>query len=227
MAGIDQQNGSVRQGHHRMNDAHDHENLFVLVADRDTKEAVSGVLRRPESIGMRSVQFECRRHPNRDNGCRVEAVDFLRTFRGVFSHALVVFDKDGCGSTAERKTIERRLESDLDRSGWGGCGKAVVIDPELEAWVWADSHEVLECLGWKRGYPKLRSWLRKEGLWSQFAEKPDEPKAALCRTLQYTRRRRTARIYRDIAERVSLTRCRDPSFGKLVTTLRDWFPALP
>ncbi len=207
-----------------MNAPRDREKLFVLAADRDIEEAISAILRRPESIEIRPVQFECQRHPNRDNGCRATAADFLRTFRNRFSHALVVFDRNGCGSSEERESIERSVEAELDRNGWPDCGKAVVIDPELEAWVWTESRAMLECLRWKGRYGELKSWLREEGLWSQKLAKPDNPKMALRRTLEHTRRRRSARVYADIAKRVSLARCQDLAFGKLVTTLRKWFP---
>lgn len=198
--------------------------LIVLAADRDIEEAMRALLGRPESLGMRPVLFECRRHPNRDPGCRANAAEFLRPFRNRFSHALVVFDREGCGSSESRNTIERTVGSELKHSGWRTRGKAVVIDPELEEWLWSDSPAVLKGLGWNRGYAELRSWLEEEGVWDPSSTKPHEPKAALYRTLRRTHRRRSARLYGEIASRVSLMRCRDAAFGKLKAILQAWFP---
>ena len=198
--------------------------LVVLAADREIEEAMRAVLGRPESLGMRPVPFECRRHPNRDAGCRASAVEFLRPFQNRFSHALVVFDREGCGSSKTRDGIERTVETELARNGWRTCGKAIVIDPELEEWLWSDSPAVLKGLGWSRGYAELRSWLEEEEMWDHSSAKPHKPKAALNRTLWRTRRRRSARLYGEIAADVSLARCQDAAFGKLKAILQAWFP---
>ena len=200
------------------------ERLVVLVADRDIEEAFTAVLGHPSSLGTRPVRFERRRHPNRDGGCRANAAEFLRPFRRRFSHALVVFDREGCGSSAPRSEIERRVESELAHSGWQTRGKAIVIDPELEGWLWSDSPAVLKGLGWNRGYAELRSWLEEEEVWDHSSAKPHKPKVALNRTLRRTRRRRSARVYGEIAAGVSLTRGQDPAFDKLGTILQAWFP---
>ena len=203
------------------------ERLFVLVADRDIEETLRAVLHRPASLGMRSVPFECQRHPNRDGGCRASAAKFLRPFRNRFSHALVVFDRRGCGSPETREAIEEKVESDLRRNGWKNCGKAIVIDPELERWLWSDSPAVIKGLGWNGGYADLRSWLEEMGVWDHSSAKPRKPKAALSLTLERTDRRRTARVFGKIASQVSLVRCQDPAFGKLRTIVQAWFPRAP
>ncbi len=200
------------------------ERLIVLAADRDIEETLRGVLDRPECLGMRRVFVECRRHPNRDAGCRANAAEFLRPFLNRFSHALVVFDREGCGSTEPRSVIEQELESELARNGWQTHGRVIVIDPELEAWLWSDSPAVLQAIGWNRGYADLRSWLLGEKVWDPSSTKPHRPKTALNRTLQRTRRRRSPRLYGEIAADVSLTHCQDSAFQKLKTVLQTWFP---
>lgn len=200
------------------------ERLIVLAADRDIEETLRKVLDRPECLGMRSVFVECRRHPNRDAGCRANAAEFLRPFLNRFSHALVVFDREGCGSTEPRTVIEQQVESELARNGWRTRGRVIVIDPELEVWLWSDSPAVLGAIGWNRGYPDLRSWLEEQKVWDSSSAKPHRPKTALNRTLQRTRRKRSPRLYGQIAADVSLARCHDPAFRKLKTVLRAWFP---
>ena len=204
---------------------HQSEKLLVLAADRDIEEALKAILDRPESLGMRRVLFECRRHPNRDAGCRANAADFLRPFQRSFSHAIVVFDRAGCGSSEPRSVIEQHVQFELARNGWQDRGNAIVIDPELEVWLWSNSPAVLRGLGWNGGYGELKSWLQRENVWDHSSAKPDKPKAALDRTLRRTRRRRSARVYGEIAASVSLARCQDPAFGKLRATFQDWFPS--
>jgi hypothetical protein len=63
----------------------------------------------------------------------------------------VLFDYYGCGAEHEMapEEIEDEVEEKLSRSGWEDRARCVVIDPELEVWVWSDSPEVDRCLGWK------------------------------------------------------------------------------
>ena len=59
-----------------MNDVDRRGDLFVLVADQDMLQAVNGLLSRPQSLKMTPVEFDVRRHPGRDSGCRVGAADY-------------------------------------------------------------------------------------------------------------------------------------------------------
>lgn len=200
------------------------EKLIVLAADRDIEEVITAALNRHQSLGTRLIPFACQRHPNRDAGCRANAADFLRSRMGGYSHALVVFDREGCGSSESRGAIEEQVESELSKSGWESRGKAIVIDPELEEWLCSDSSAVLKVLGWRGGYAELRCWLQDAGFWDRSAAKPHQPKAALDRTLRSTRKRRTPRLYGEIAASVSLARCENAAFRKLKRILQLWFP---
>ena len=148
----------------------------------------------------------------------------------MYHHALVVFDWEGCGSPSSREEIEAELEDDLWRNGWNERARAVVIDPELEAWVWAGSRAVAEALGWGPDYTRLRSWLTTEGLWGEGSPKPGRPKTAMLRAMRSappsTRRRRSPRVFGEIAASVSLRNCQDPAFQKLKYTLQAWYPDL-
>ena len=53
-----------------------------------------------------------------------------------FEYALVVLDRVGCGAAAPRKEIQHAVEHDLSANGWRDRSKAIVIDPELETWIW-------------------------------------------------------------------------------------------
>ena len=199
--------------------------LILLVADRNMKAALSGVLNRPEALGIRQVVFEVLVHPQKDPGVLHDAHNVLRAVAGKFAHALAVFDREGCGREAEgRKTLEASVEQRLATNGWADRAKAVVIDPELESWVWSDSPEVDNALGWAGHVPALRPWLTEKGLLQQSEAKPGRPKEAMEAALRLVRRPRSSAIYRELAERVSLRRCTDSAFRKLITTLQTWFP---
>jgi hypothetical protein len=199
--------------------------LVVLVADKNMEFAVRGLMSRPKALKIRPTVVELFVHPERDPGCYRKAQDFLQPMIRRFSHALVIFDREGSGSeNRSRETIERNVNSRLDHSGWGDRARTVVIDPELEQWVWSDSPHVAECLGWSRNRGDLRSRLEEIRMWPSESEKPPDPKAAVERVLHMTRKPRSSSVYKKLGERVGLNRCADPAFHEFVGILRKWFP---
>ncbi|MDD9864538.1 MAG: hypothetical protein OXU54_08200 [Gammaproteobacteria bacterium] len=198
--------------------------LIVLVADQDMAQTVKGLLGRWQSLGIAPVKFEVRRHHNRDGGCRVGATQYLRPFLGNYRHALVVFDFRGSGTRLTREKTQEEVEKALRQGGWEDRAKAIVIEPELEAWVWAASEKVPEILGWKGEYSALKHWLHKQDLWPNDNLKPPDPKTAMERTMRESRSRRTSRKFYELASAVKLEHCRDPAFNELKKTLQAWFP---
>jgi hypothetical protein len=122
--------------------------LLLLVADVKMESSFRGLLERPQSLGIRPIQARVYRHPRRDPAVYRECHDFLRSRQWVSPHALVIFDREGCGSEASRQVLEDEVETRLAQNGWKGRSAAVVIDPELKAWVWSGSPHVDEALGW-------------------------------------------------------------------------------
>jgi hypothetical protein len=112
----------------------------------------------------------------------------------------------------------------LFRSGWQNRVHVQVIEPELEVWVWSDSPQVDVSLGWGRHSTNLRTWLSNKGFWPNENRKPPRPKECLLEALREVRVRRSAAIYRQLAESVSLERCQDPTFNELKEILKSWFP---
>lgn len=200
--------------------------LTVLVADSNIEHGIRGLLSRPEALQVSPVTFQLFKHPHHDPGCFREAGDFLRPLQSEFRFALVVFDREGCGSSKTREQLEQTVERDLVGSGWHGRSAVVVIDPELEAWVWSDSPEVDKTLGWVASMqPTMRQWLGQQELLTGGATKPEHPKVAMEAVLRQTKYPRSAALYYELASRVGLARCTDASFLKLKRTLQDWFPA--
>jgi len=208
-----------------MNQSLSQPDLVVVVADKDMEYVVRGLLNRSKALGMRLVSAEVFAHPEHDPGCYLRAHTFLRSMVNKYAKAMVLFDLHGCGAEDRtRAELEAEVEGRLGNSGWKGRCGVVVLDPELEVWVWSDSPHVAETLGWRTRTPSLTQWLKGERLWHAGAPKPHAPKEALQAVLRLTQLPRSASRYKQLAEAVSLERCRDGAFLKLKTVLQTWFP---
>lgn len=202
------------------------QDLVLLVADKDTEMSVRGILARRETLGIRSVRYSVYVHPEHDPGCRLRAHQFLRSFVNLYHHALVIFDREGCGrDAASRDELESDLEMRLNKSGWGDRAAVVVADPELEAWVWSDSPHVDEVLGWMGRNPNLRLWLQQRGFLLANQLKPARPKEAMLAALCAAHRPPSSSLFERLAHAVSFARCTDAAFAKLTQVLKRWVPA--
>lgn len=198
--------------------------LVVLVADKNIEYTVKGLLSRQQSLGVRELSTDIYVHPESDPGCFLRAQDFLRPFHGQYAHTLVMLDRDGCGrENLSRESLEEDLEGRLSKAGWQDRAAAIVLDPELEIWVWSDSPEVDSALGWATKRPGLREWLCSEGYLAGGETKPNRPKEAVVRALRISRKSRSSSLYLQLAECVSTQRCSDPAFVKFKTMLQRWF----
>ncbi len=198
--------------------------LFVLVADRDIEQTVLGLLARTHALAIRSIQSaKVRPFARHDGGCRVEGVALLRALRGQFRHSLLIFDHEGSGADTTTVELENLLQEDLCKSGWGDNAAVIVIDPEIEAWVWAESKHVDRILGWSED-GSLRSWLQSNNYIKPGQQKPVDPKAAMLAALKHKAKKPSSSIFRQLADSVSFKGCTDRSFNKLTSTLQRWFP---
>lgn len=199
--------------------------LFALVADQDMVETLKALLNRPQSLGIRPIKSEVQRHLGRDPGCRTDAGRRLPLHLRRYHKAIVMLDKHGCGrEDSSREDIQHEIERDLARNGCGDRAKAVVIDPELEAWIWTGSKHVAGVLGWQgEDYEGLKNWLMDRGLWSAGAAKPSDPKAAMQALLRKTRKAHSAALFGELARRTTLRHCQCPAFAELKQVLRAWF----
>ena len=200
------------------------QDLIVVVADADAEQAVEGLLRRPKALRIHPIQFEVDRYAKRDPGCYGTSHEYLRPFMRQFDYAIVVFDRHGSGRDEEsRQAIEAAVERQLAMNGWKERSAVIVCDPELEVWVWSDSPEVDEVLGWRGKQSALREWLVAEGHCDAAAAKPGDPKQAMKQSLRAVGKSPSASQFRDLAGRVGFGRCTDPAFMKFKQTLQLWF----
>ncbi|BCM88671.1 hypothetical protein IAD21_00512 [Abditibacteriota bacterium] len=199
--------------------------LIVLVADGQMGSTITGLLSRPQRLGIREISFDIRVHPWRDAGCRGEGHTFLSSFTAQYSRALVMFDREGCGQeTMTRISLESDMEERLSVSGWDDRAACVVFDPELEIWVWSDSPHVARILGWPDREAELRAFLTQKAYFVGQEQKPKRPKEAVEAALKNARLPRSSSRYQELAERVSFRHCTDVGFLKFKATLQSWFP---
>lgn len=198
--------------------------LVVLCADKDIEAALSELLRsRCKALDIRDVKFTVLVHPEHDPGCYRRSHDFLRPMNRQYDHAVVVFDREGCGREDHREIIESNVEGRLAANGWDQRARCVVIEPELESWLWARPPHLARLLNWQIGTP-ISDWLRAEALWSEVDPKPSRPKEALEAVLRRVNRPRSSALYSELAATADLTQCADGAFQKLTALLKEWFP---
>lgn len=200
--------------------------LVVLTADKNWMAALKGLFSRPQALGIRPIKTETIQHPRKDPGCVNEGVAFLSNFSEQYHYGLLIFDYEGCGKekTDSPRELQDALNEQLFRSRWGDRARTIILSPELEAWVWSGSPHVDEVVGWRGRQPSLRAWLTGQELLQAGEAKPNHPKRAFEAALQEVRKRRSSSLYQQIAERVSLNRCQDPSFLEFKSILSNWFP---
>lgn len=207
--------------------------LFVVVADLDAENAVKTLLaNRQHALGIQ-LEFRADRPPGRDllrytgrdAGCYRKAADLLRVPQRTHRHAMLLFDLHGCGADAVcRGALEEEVERKLHASGWPeGDVAVVVLEPELESWVWSSSPKVADVLGWQDERDQLRAFLGNASLWEDGKSKPTDPKEAMKAALKKRKKPLGAQLFADLATNVSVNRCEDPAFQKFKDTLQRWF----
>lgn len=197
--------------------------LIFVVADKNMHFALRGAMKRPKALGIRPIRVDFLVHPGRDGGVRKTGPNLLSLKRSSAHHGILMLDYEGCGAAESPEAVEREL-TQRTASTWGDRGAALVIEPELDAWMWGAENTLKTALGWSDP-GSIRDWLRAQGFGFDDHEKPQRPKEALEAVLRKLRKPRSSTVYEDLAGKLSLTRCVDPAFVRLRTTLQRWFPA--
>ncbi len=199
------------------------QDLIVLVADDNMKHAMDALLMRHADIGIRTIDFRMQVHPKRDPGVLRSSQDLLRVSIRQFRYAIAILDKEGCGKESKPpEDLERLVESSLSANGWEGRSAAIVIDPELEQWIWAGTEAVEKALNWPHR-ERLSEWLTATQLLDHGAVKPRDPKPAFQKACIMADVPRSSARYAKLAGIAHFQDCRDRAFRKLLSVLRSWF----
>lgn len=199
--------------------------LIIAVADGYQEKTMESLLARiPISSGTREFTFDIIKNPGKDSGSFNDSHELLRPFSNQYSYALVIFDFEGTGvEHLSREQIEDEVQRLLSNNGWSNRNCVIVIQPELENWIWIDNPNVAQALGWEKNQ-SLYEWAKQEGFLLPNSSKPERPKEALEKAMRISGTPPSASIYKRIAEKVSYRRCEDPAFKKLIQQIIAWFP---
>ena len=199
------------------------QDLVLLVADKNAQFALSGALCRPEALGIRKIEFTFLVHPGRDGGARKSGPEMLNLETRRFQHAILLFDLEGSGAELlDARLLEQQLDTQLAAT-WQGRAKTVVIEPEVDIWLWGSDNAMQQVLGWTDKIP-IRPWLQEKGFEFTIEGKPTRPKEAFQEVVRKCGLPRSSSLYAKITGKLSLQRCTDSAYQRLAAKLREWFP---
>jgi hypothetical protein len=212
--------------------------IVWLIADLECEATIRGFLERPNfhlSLGCNPFRFSVEEDRVRDTLRKDPGVwkyghELLSSKLTTHRYAVIILDNawDGSPGPAE-------IEADISRKMVGSRWKenrfeVIVIDPELEAWIWQDNPLVEQAIGHVRP-PSLRQKLATttykvtgQVLWPPNKPKPPDPKAAVETVRSMYRLGPASPVFKEITSRVSVNKCQDPAFQKLRAALQRWFP---
>jgi len=209
---------------------------LFLVADSAMGNVVDGFLSKGHfegRIGCRQFEFDFDKDVleapklgmGADGGIYKHCHRMLQENGYMESHRrLVVLCDQQFGSEVPAAEVRTEILDRIQKNGWGDDkADVVVIDPELEIWIWQDSPHVQKAIGFN-GPGSLRELLREDGSWPDGRIKPSEPKELFRQLCHRYKTPFSSALYRDVAENVSALGCSDPAFKQLLHTLCRWFP---
>lgn len=203
--------------------------LVILVADGTMRAVFQSFFRRSHfhrTLQCQRFEFDAVRDVfndplHTDGGVCARCEELLRGYQRTHHCALVVIDQQ-FGAERPASEVQQEMKARLSRSGWGDRVQVIVIDPELEVWLWQDNPNVQQALNCRGGF---RQDLMSSGDWPVDSAKPLKPKATMQRLIRANRAGAPVAVYARIAEKVSVEGCVDGAFSTLRETLRSWFPA--
>jgi hypothetical protein len=195
--------------------------LVLLVPDKNTEHAVRGALSRPDALGIRSIDFDVLVDQGRDGGVRRRGAQVLGVQRLRFAHALLLLDYEGSGSSVSPAALEIQLDQALSDL-WGDRAKAIVIDPEVDVWMWGAETHLRSTMDWH--FPEgIRAWLASQSFAFTAEGKPLRPKEALEAAFRRAQVPRSSARYEQVTRSISLARCKDDAFLRLRSAVVGWF----
>lgn len=202
--------------------------MVFLVADSAMEQLLRGFFGRDQfhrALGCRPIDFDPSQDlfvaPTHDPGVYRTARELLRPVEKLYQRAVVMLDAEWAGSPGAQRIRAHLTEALGD--AWEQFA-VIVIEPELEVWVWQDNPNVADALKCRADFRKV---LHYSGHWPHDQAKPDDPKAALEYLRREQRADRSNALFRRLARSVSTRGCQDEAHQLLRDTLRAWFPEAP
>lgn len=197
--------------------------LIVLVPDKNIKFGLEALLRRTQSLKIRPIEFDIFIHPERDPGIYNDAHNFLRGFIDKYKYSIIFMDYEGCGQETKNVVeLHNEVKSNLEKNGWKNRCEVIVLNPEVEVWLWVDSHHFYSFFDFN-DYEELKEFLMKNGKWGRKQNKPDKPKEAFEYLLWIKRIPRSSSLYKSFAEKINFDKCSLDSFISFKAIIKNWF----
>ncbi len=202
-----------------------------MVADKNIEAMILGFLLSPKfhlKIGCNSFQFDSKHdlrvaHGKNDPGIFTIAKELLQPYCKTHRHVIVILDAEWSGSPGSIK-IAQQVNNHCINAGWSENNCCViVIDPELENWIWQNNIHVCHELGANNSYLLLQEELIDKEFWVAGQPKPNRPKEAVEYVLRKNKIPRSSALYKNIASQITSKTCTDAAFVNLKNTLIQWF----
>jgi hypothetical protein len=208
--------------------------LLVYVADTDAEVFLRAVLGKPQALKIRAIDFDIRRHPQRDSGMVQSGAGLASLLMGNYQKALLVLDYQGSGRDTSKnpqtpKEVQEDIQRQLGLKGLAGKSAVAVLVPELEQWLWFCEAAVARHCGMTGAQlaEKVEECAAKLGK-AADSLKTEQPKELFEYVMLNRAAHRQKALPRDfeeigkIASIPGLMQC--PSFAGIAKTLQAWFP---
>lgn len=164
-----------------------------------------------------------------DGGLWKHAHEHLATHFYSHERAVIILDEDFSGSPGAN-VLREEIAANMKKRGWDNDRfEVVVIQPMLEAWLWANNVNVAKAFGFD-DFPSLQELLVERGVWQAGQPKPcaSKLKDAKKIALQFGGKNRLGhspfgKLFGQISSRACNT-CQEPSFKQMHARLQSWFP---
>jgi hypothetical protein len=164
-----------------------------------------------------------------DGGLRKRAHTNLTLFQHLYRHAVIVLDADFKPSPGA-EALQKEISANMLAAGWSqDAFCVVVIDKELEAWLWAPNINVAKAFG-HEDFEAMRRALADKKLWDAGSPKPNDLKAARDLAARLGGRKTGGPLFRGVFSGMSKRACdlcQESGFVTLRSALQRWFPPDP
>jgi hypothetical protein len=235
--------------------------LLILTADYECVATLRGFFERRDfhkKLGCGPIQLggiffdserDIRVHPGHDSGVSKDPQLVLLPERNRYDKALVILDQAWSGApdadeiVANIETIAEH-EARWQRERF----EVILIQPELEAWIWQRNIHVCEAFEFSGSENELWDLLSLRSLeldsrskkhvfvpvdtlaalapaWSLQDPKPTNPKGVVEALTRHCGSGPASGVFNEIARTIGVRNCVDKSFHKMRDALCRWFPS--
>ena len=198
--------------------------LFAYVPCKHINATLSTLLKEKyNSLGISKIDFKIETHVYKDPGLfNEDSIAYRLQYQKHHPKKfLVILDESWDGSPKAKK-IKIRIKNELLKAKINEEDfHIVVIEPELEQWIWTKKPTHLAKL-FNTNEENIRNIANIYNY--DFTNKPKDPKELFIAMLKYFEIPHSADCFRTLVKNCSFEKCTDANFLDLRTILHNWFP---